>query len=463
MALVNPYFLWDVGFQLSILATLGLILYGGSFMDAAHRFFERHFPTSPVRQLASPVGEFVLLTFAAQLTTLPILAYHFKQISLTSPVANALVLPAQPAVMVLGGLSLVFSLLIYPLGQLLAWAALPPTAYTIRVVELLGSLPQGVIYLGSFSLLYVVLFYVVLLAVTFAGPNLKDMLNSLRTRYRHLWLVAAIIALSASALLVGRLAASTPDGRLHVTFLSVGSADAVLIGTPSGGHVLINGGPSAIKASDTLGRRMSPIDHHLDWLVIAAADEEQVAALPRLIRRFPPRQVLWGAPEQASFSSTALMEQMVSDELPSTRAEPGQTLNLGDGASLKVVDVSSRGSTLLLEWKTFRMLLPIGANLETLAALKNGASLDPVNVLLLSQSGYAPLSPPEWLQNLNPQLVVISVAPADKDGLPGAETLESLKGYSVLRTDQNGWIELVTDGSKMWVSSERQPAPTPEP
>ena len=77
-------------------------------------------------------------------------------------------------------------------------------------------------------------------------------------------------------------------------------------------------------------------------------------------------------------------------------------------------------------------------------------------MLLLAQSGYGPLSPPVWIDNLHPDLVVISVAAADKDGRPDADTLETLKDYSVLRTDQNGWIEVVTDGSRMWVSSEHK-------
>jgi hypothetical protein len=149
------------------------------------------------------------------------------------------------------------------------------------------------------------------------------------------------------------------------------------------------------------------------------------------------------------------MEQLIAGELPVQRAEPGQTLHLGDGAAIQVLDVSSRGSTLLLEWNTFRMLLPIGANLDTLDALEYGAATGSVNVLLLAQSGYAPLVTPEWLHNLHPQLLVLSVAPADRDGLPSAETLELVEDYPLLRTDQNGWIEVVTDGGQMWVTSEK--------
>ncbi len=88
MAAFNPRYLWDVGFQLSFFATLGLILYGAPLQSATTRFLERYFPASRAAQLSGYAGEAVLLTLAAQLTTLPIMAYHFQQISLVSFIAN---------------------------------------------------------------------------------------------------------------------------------------------------------------------------------------------------------------------------------------------------------------------------------------------------------------------------------------------------------------------------------------
>ncbi len=319
MALINPLILWDVGFQLSVLATLGLVLYGGPFMDATRRFVDRLLPASEARAVISSLAQFIVLTFAAQLTTLPIMAYHFKQISLVSLIANAFILPAQPAVMVLGGASVFTSLLIYPVGQLLAWAAWPLTTYTIRLVELFARLPHAVIYLGGFSLAAVLVFYALLLAVTVAGSNIMDFIRSLKPRMAQVGLGFALLILLSFALLIWRILAATPDGRLRVTFLDVGSADAVYIQGPAGGRVLINAGPSAIAVSDALGRRMSPLDHDLDWLVVASSDENQVAALQTLLPRFPPREVLLGAPEQASFSAKAVFEQLEAEQIPITR------------------------------------------------------------------------------------------------------------------------------------------------
>ncbi len=57
---------------------------------------------------------------------------------------------------------------------------------------------------------------------------------------------------------------------------------------------------------------------------------------------------------------------------------------------------------------------------------------------------------------LSPQVVLLSVAAGDREGRPDPETLEAVDGYTLLRTDQNGWIELTTDGDRLWVEVERR-------
>ncbi len=455
MALFNPLTLWDVGFQLSFFATFGIILYAEPFQKAAEGWLAHLLPASNVEKIAEVLSQYVLLTFAAQLTTLPIMAYQFKQISLVSILANPFILPAQPAVMVLGGLAVFISMFVFPLGQLAAWAAWPLTAYTIRMVELFDSIPHGVIYLGGFSLALAGSFYAVLLAMTFRGPQLKEIFNTLRERFRYLPTLTVLAALLICSLFTWRLAADTPDGKLHLTFLDVGSADAVLVVTPTGRNILINGGPSASALSDGLGRRLSPLNHNLDWLILASTTEDEVSALPRILDRYPPRQVLWGGNEQASYSSRDLDQWLTDRGVPMTHAEKDQVLDLGQGAKLTVSDVSSAGATLLIEWNGFRALLPIGENFDTLDQLEYGNAVKPVEVLSLAQSGYAPLTPPDWIENLDPQLTIISVAAGDPNGLPDQDTLETLAGRNVLRTDQNGWIEVSTDGKQLWVSVEK--------
>ena len=456
MTLWNPLFVWDVGFQLSFFATLGLILYADPFSKFANRVITKYFPSSAAERSAELFSEFVLLTLAAQLTTIPIMAYHFQRISLVSFLANPFILPAQPAVMIIGGLAVLLSLVWLPLGQIAAWVVWPFVVYTIRMVELFDRVPHGTIFLGKFSIWFVIIFYTVLLSVTFGGAQIKEWFQSVKRDQIKIPAGTGLIVLALGLLLIWRAAAAIPDRLLHVTFMDVGSADAVLITTPTGKHVLINGGPSVTTLSDELGRRMPAFNRTLDWLIVAATDEDQVAALPRVIERYPPAAVLWSGNEQGSFSARVLDEFLTVQNIPVTLAEPEQILDLGDGATLQVLTTGPRGSVLLLEYKNFRTLLPIGISFEALDELRNGASVGPVSVLSLADSGYAPSNPPEWIAYLNPELILLSVQAGDIDGMPDAETLEIIKDYSLLRTDESGWVEISTNGEQMWVNVERK-------
>jgi beta-lactamase superfamily II metal-dependent hydrolase len=207
--------------------------------------------------------------------------------------------------------------------------------------------------------------------------------------------------------------------------------------------------------SDALGRRL-PLGKRLDWLLVAAASEEQVAALPALIERSPPGQVLWAGPSSGSRSARRLQELFSQAQIEPVPAEAGHALDLGDGARLQVLALGPRGAVLLLEWGSFRALLPVGIDFDTLEALHNDLSLGEVTALLLADSGYAPANPAEWIEKLSPEVVLLSVAAGDREGRPDPETLEAVEGYTLLRTDRNGWIELTTDGEQMWVEVERK-------
>jgi len=451
MAAITPLVLTNVGFQLTFGATLGLILYGEPLQAWAETAFQRRLPQARARQAAALLAEYVLLTLAAQVTTLPLMAYHFERISLVSLIANPFVLPFQPPLMLGGGLALLLSFIALPLGKAAGVLTLPLTGYTIRAVEFFAKWPHAVIVLGSFSLILVILYYVLLLGWTFAPATLRE---RLRPRIAPGVGLAALLLLAAVA---WRSALAAPDSRLHLTFLDVGSGDAILIQTPTGHNLLVNGGPSVSKLSDALGRRLPPTARALDWLIVASTQENEVGALPSSLDRFPPKNVLWAGKTESSFSARTLDQWLADNEVPITRASPGRTLDLGDGATLKVLTVGPRGAILLVEYGNFRALLPVGPNFDALEELKQGGSVGPVTALLLGESGSAATNPPDWITNLRPQVVILSVANGDKSGLPDEDTLNAIAGYNLLRTDRNGWIDLATDGQQMWLGAENLP------
>ena len=128
MLLISPLVLFDVGFQLSFMATLGiLVVY--PILKAKNSVFK--FPL---------LGDGLAVTIAAQSATLPILLVNFGQVSWLSPLINALVLPTIPFIMVLGGGMLVLSWFSSFLTQLLAYFAWLFLNYFVKVVEVFGNL-----------------------------------------------------------------------------------------------------------------------------------------------------------------------------------------------------------------------------------------------------------------------------------------------------------------------------------
>ena len=454
MSFANPLVIWDVGFQLSFFATLGLILYAEPFSNFTSNLISK-LSKQDTSVFIRTVNEYFILTLAAQLTTIPIMAYHFNRISLISFVANPFILPAQPAVMILSGLAVFISLFSFPLGQLIAWFAWPFTTYTIHIVEFFDRVPHGSIFLGNSSLGLVIGFYVLLLSVTFGMEEIKKRFNALAGAMRAIALTAALSFLFAFTIMIWRAVATTGDGQLHITFLEAGSADAILIQTPEGRNLLINGGESVSNLSDELGRRLPYFSRKLDWLIIASTQNEQLAALPRVVERYPADNILWAGNVEASFPAQALDKYFSEKGIPVSKAEEGQKLGLGDQAWVEVQAVGARGSVILIQYKNFRALLPIGLSEGMLEAFEYGNAIDKVDVLLLADAGYAPSNPVKLIENLNPQLTVLSVAAGDPNGLPSQDVLNSLDGYLLLRTDRSGWITVITDGETMRAETER--------
>jgi competence protein ComEC len=271
-------------------------------------------------KIAGPVSEYFLITLAAQLTTLPLMIYYFTRSSLTSLIANPLILPAQPALMVLAGLAVMVGLVIRPLGQLLAWVAWPFAAYTIRVVEWLANMPNSPIALGQVAFVTILLFYALLFTITCARTQIKNVSN-------HLMPAIPLAALAVATVLVWKAAFYAPDSRLQVTILDAGTGDVVLIQSPTGREVLINGGPSTIQLSDALGRRMPPFHKSLDGLVVADIDDEDLEGIQAILKRFPPANVLWAGNSFGTRTITDLQGALESTSVSLKRMQAAKNLS----------------------------------------------------------------------------------------------------------------------------------------
>jgi competence protein ComEC len=375
--------------------------------------------------------------------------------------ANALVLPAQPAVMVAGGLALLLGLVWAPLGQLAAALAWPFGAYTLAVIERLGQLAGASFYVGEVSPAMALAAYALLFGFTWlrARPAVAGAASATGTEpmRRNPWPTRRLAVLGASVLLVWGWYFSLPaePARLRVTLLELAAGEAVLITPPGGAAVLVGGGPGGYTLAAELAGRLPLLATALDTLIVAAPGDDHLGGLPALLDRYHFRQaVLTQAPGRSS-ARGALLTRLNQAGVSLVSAADHPVLDLGVGIRLRALADTDQGSVWRLEWDRFSLLLGPGLDADAEAALLRQGLVQPATALLLAQGGASGANSAAWLAAVNPQVVLISVAEGNAAGNPTPDVLARLLGRNVLRTDRQGAITLETDGEQLWVTVER--------
>ncbi len=132
MLLFNPYVLvWDAGFQLSFLSTIGLIY----LSPILNNYFVLNIKNIYIKSLV----ENFITTISAIIVTLPLILFQFGRLSLIAPLANLLIIWTVPYLMLIGFVAIVLSVLFFPLGQMVGWVGYLGLKYVIMMSHYLAA------------------------------------------------------------------------------------------------------------------------------------------------------------------------------------------------------------------------------------------------------------------------------------------------------------------------------------
>ena len=457
MSLVNPYILWDVGFQLSLAATLGIMLYTDPLSAALARLTKRGTGAEKAQRATGALSDALIVTLAAQITTTPILAAHFGRLSLITLASNLLVLPAQPFVMLFGGVTVLVGLVALLPAQLLGWLAWVFLSYTILIVQRAAELPFAQISLSAIAPSVVWAYYAILFGLTWVLSTSPRRRKALWDQIRALpgWQKATAVAVP---LLLAAAVAMLPDRRLHVTFLDVGLGDATLIQTPAGQHILIDGGPNGATTLAQIGKRLPFWKRTLDLVILTSPDRERIEGLIPVMERYRVAQVA-SSSETAQSSAFRRWQELLDARaaLGNFQVTAGYTWHLGSGVDLRVLwpypDSVPGPLVLQLVYGETQMLIAGDATtlIEDGLVAAHGQDLES-QVLQLPRHGAQTSGTPAFLQAVSPEIVVITTA-AER-AYPSPYALARLMGIPVYQTDIDGTIEVISDGATLRVRTE---------
>ena len=166
MLLWQPSLLLDIGFQLSFLATMGMLIVKPVIDGGLGRFGKLGPPATHALALrAGRLGsEDISTTVAAQIATLPILFGTFGSIGGLSVLVNALVLWTVPFLMILGSLAVLSGFVVAPIAKVFLFLSFPLLLFFEKTVSFFGSIEELTITLASFPWPFIVGYYLLLLA-----------------------------------------------------------------------------------------------------------------------------------------------------------------------------------------------------------------------------------------------------------------------------------------------------------
>jgi len=455
MTMAEPFLLWRVSFQLSAVSTLALIALLPR-LEALGR---------ALRSWWAAIWKVLASTLAAQLATLPLIWAHFGQLSTVALPANLLVLPAQPALLFSGIAGVGVGLISPFLGRLALWPCWLLLRYTLLVVEWLARWPLASIDVPRLPLVSLWALYGAL-ALMVLGPSQRAR-GMCRQEPKVAWRRYALPMLGVVVLMLAALAVGgLPDGRLHLWTLDVGQGDAILIRSPRGRTVLVDGGPDPTRLLAELGRALPWWQRHLDLVVASHSDADHLTGLLPVAERYR----LGGVLVPSTMRDDALVAQWYAildrEGVPLLPARQGLRVELDPGLSLEVLnppgdgraqggDGNAHSLVLRGQWQEISFLLAADIDAKTEERLVAEGLVGPVNVLKVAHHGAATSSSAPFLAATRPQLALISVGADNDYGHPAPEVLMRLAdvGAHPLRTDQLGTVELATDGHTLWVDS----------
>jgi competence protein ComEC len=479
---IQPQLLWSVSFQLSFLAMAGLILFYPYFQTWGRKGVTAVFGD---REALVATGSMITDGFAATLAAIvavgPLIAYNFGVVSLVGPPATFFSLPALPAIIVTTAL-VAFAGLFAPLmAQILGWLAWLFLSFFIFLVQGFDALPYASLEVTAISARYVVGYYAVLAGVV-ALLNYRNRLADFSSRltsgmkkvsqviprprlgFSPKWL---ILPLLIAAILVWSVALTMPDDKLHVSFLDVGQGDAVLIQTPNGQYILIDGGPDPQRINLELSERLPFWYRTIDLVVCTQPHADHITGLVEVLQRYKVKQALEPG---VSYNSSIYQEwlRVIDDKgIEYGMARAGQEIDLGDGIKMEVLnppeslwagtddDVDNNGVVLRLSWDNVSFLFTADIRKDLEFELIGQRANLRSTVLKIAHHGSDTSTSQHFLAVVDPEVAVICVGADNPFGHPSPEVLEILIDRlgedHVYRTDDNGTIEFITDGENLWV------------
>lgn len=465
LLLYSPLWLFDISFQLSFGATAGLLYLAPPIRERLRK------------KLPVFVADSLAVTIGAQLSVLPIIAWYFNVLSLSSLLANLVIAPIVEWIIVAGLLAGLLASLIPMAGKVVFLLASVVLGLVYELSRWVAALPGSQIYMPTFSWWGEILYYMGLGWLIIDGEHKKRLMScggmGGKLRDSKGWQAVFLLGVLAVVFCCWQMWCNNKEMQVH--FIDVGQGDSALVITPHGRAFMVDTG-GVREGSYDIGSRVDvPYLLHygvekLDYIFLTHAHDDHAGGVKGILTKIPVgaigighegagdylqafgtgeigkiKKLLVPLQEDSSIELDGVrIDMLYSPE--SKKVQESQLQATGNEFS-NLIRVSYGEASFL-----FTGDLVAEQEQQVLANGTNVAS----TVLKVGHHGSRTSSSQEFLTAVNPGWAVISCGYNNSFGHPHKEILNRLTSCTkaeILRTDQQGAIVFRTDGKSIKVES----------
>ncbi len=482
LLLLNPQQLWDVGFQLSFVAVASIVYFVPRMEKPLHRLWESA-EDSPSESEDSVLTKFrkvaikwvilsYLVTFAAQIGTGPLIAYHFFRAYPLGIIVGPFAVGLVSLIVAVGMASVCVGFIWLPFAKLLGLLNHTIISLFLTLIGMFGQV-WGIVKLTPPAFGLFVLYIAFCLGIT-----------HWRAVYRQ-WKVASLIGLSVVTVWVWDAAIQEKGRLLEVITLDVGQGDAAIVRFPDNRTILIDGGiqrsyynkQKRKRVEYDVGERIIEpyLDFHgireLDMVLLTHPDLDHGGGLAYILQNFKVERMLGISDTPLDSQTHRRLHAIVkARNIPYSFPYAGEieltstaTLNLLhpiDASSTNLLDTDRNDDSLVMKitYGEVDILFTgdIGKNAE-FRLIASGRDLRS-EILKVPHHGSRTSSSAPFLDAVQPRYAIFSLGQGNRYRFPHADVVERYRarGCPMLRTDVAGAITLRTDGTRCWISGQLQ-------
>ncbi|MHC1747533.1 MAG: DNA internalization-related competence protein ComEC/Rec2 [Cellulosilyticaceae bacterium] len=429
----SPFSLYQVGFQLSFIGVLGLVITKWIVCQ---------------KQGKTILGQSCLSWVIVTALISPILSYHFFEVPVIASIMNLVAIPIF-SVLIMGMLgALVVSLLSFPMAQFIGKIVIFLLLQIYRSCELILKVPGATMITGRPSITTIGIYYGLIAVI---------IIISIRPIYKTLWIASSMI------LTVGLvISAGIHHKTLEITQLYVGQGDASIIIGPKGETILIDGG--------NLGKG-TVIERYLhykgkkriDLALVSHLHEDHVGGVIDLVENgVPIKEVVVSPYDPENLYANRLIKACTKKGTGIKITKEEDSVKLGD-VEIKILfssedsrdeNLNNHSIVCVMAYKAFKMIYT--GDMENVVEGFVMDRLPDADVLKIAHHGSKTSTSEKFLLKTKPEYAIISCGIGNRYHHPHSAVVDRIKKYpmSLFRTDEDGSVTIKTDGDKIAISPQ---------